>query len=380
MARIAVLLNDASSGPLYTAWMFTGALRREHHVDLVAPAARLWPPAVGEIEPDTYLPGASPFSGSVRRAAQDAASGCDLIYAFKAHQGSVGVGTWLRRAIRAPLAVHLDDWDGGYFSEVPRLRRAWYAIRRLGRADSEFHYRVFEQMARRADLLTVSTRALQERFGGSVVRQGVDDRRFRPGLVSRAEARQRLGLAEEVPVVVFVGTPTVHKGIADLVRAVGQLPATLGVRLVVAGAAPDSEVDRLIGGGDRIDRRESVGFGEVPLYVAAADVLCAPQRPTAYAQHQLPAKILHWMMLGGCVLTTDVGDAHEILGGSPAAGVVVPPRDIEALRVALAELIDDPARRLALGEEAARRARERYSWTAMLATLDAEFAKVGVHG
>ena len=179
--------------------------------------------------------------------------------------------------------------------------------------------------------------------------------------------------------VVFIGTPAVHKGNADLITAFGELPATLGARLVIAGAAPDAEAEQLIAGRERIIRRPSLAFAEVPLYVAAADILCAPQRPTAYAQHQLPAKILHWMMLGGCVLTTEVGDAREILGGSPPAGVVVPPADIAALRDALVELIEDPARRDALGAEAAKRARERFSWTAMLTTLHAEFAKLGVH-
>jgi glycosyltransferase involved in cell wall biosynthesis len=379
MARISVFCGDLSRGPLYTAWMFTGAMRMRHEVTLTGPRPeQLWPPAQGEIEPSHYLSGSLPLSSRVRREARAAASGAQLVYAFKAHPASVGIGEWLRHALDVPLAVHLDDWDGGYFSEVSPARRAWYALRNVGRIDNELYYRVCERLAKRADLLTVSTSALQRRFGGTVVRQGVDERRFRPGIVSRQEARRRLGFDPDEPLVVFTGTATVHKGIADLIEAFRALPADLRGRLVVAGGAADAQTGAMIAGHRDVEFTSTFPFADTALYVAAADVVCAPQRPTAYAQHQLPAKILHWMTLGGCILTTDVGDAQELLGGAVPAGVVVPPLDAQALRDALAALLEDPARRAELGDEAATRAKQRYGWTAMSAQLDELVRGLGI--
>jgi glycosyltransferase involved in cell wall biosynthesis len=143
---------------------------------------------------------------------------------------------------------------------------------------------------------------------------------------------------------------------------------------VIVGGAPDTVVRA-----PNVEHRSFVPFRDAGWYAAAADVLCAPQRPTAYAEHQLPAKILQWMAVGGCVLTTDVSDARELLGGDPAAGMVVPAGNPEALRAGLSELIGDDALRQSLRTEAARRAKERYSWTAMSATLDPLIAGLGIH-
>ena len=127
--------------------------------------------------------------------------------------------------------------------------------------------------------------------------------------------------------------------------------------------------------------RPSIPFRDVSWYIAAADVACAPQRPSPFAEHQLPAKILHWMALGACVLTTDVGDASEILAGEgPAAGRIVPPLDPLALRDALADLLRDDPQRQALGREARARAERRYTWEAMAGDLRRELSRIGLDG
>jgi glycosyltransferase involved in cell wall biosynthesis len=377
MARISMLCPDLERGPLYTAWMFSGALGRRHHVELVGPRPRrLWPPAEGEIEPSHVLPGRSPLRRAVRREALEATAGADLLYAFKTHPASLGVGLWLGRRSATPLAVHLDDWDGGYFSEVSTPRRLWYAARNITKPDNELYFWGLERMLGRADAITVSTRALQRRFGGAVVRQGVDHVRFSPDRFPRDEARSRVGIPEDVPVVSFIGTPTLHKGLAELIDAFRALPADLRGKLVIVGTPADDATARVLEESEGVECRPYVPFGEVAWHVAAADVMCAPQRPTVYAQHQLPAKILHWMSLGACTLTTDVGDADELLGGSPPAGVVVPALDKAALRDSLTRLLEDAGLRRSLGNAARERAERLYSWDAMSDALNDAFKEL----
>ena len=66
---------------------------------------------------------------------------------------------------------------------------------------------------------------------------------------------------------------------------------------------------------------------------------------------------------------TDVGAVPEILGD---AGVVVPPADALALASALSGLLNDPARRAAMGEAGRRRVLERgYLWPEVGKRLDA---------
>jgi glycosyltransferase involved in cell wall biosynthesis len=65
------------------------------------------------------------------------------------------------------------------------------------------------------------------------------------------------------------------------------------------------------------------------------------------------------MATGAPVVVTDGGALPEVVGD---AGVIVPAGDPEALRLAITDLLDDPARRRRLGAAAAARAEARFSW------------------
>jgi glycosyltransferase involved in cell wall biosynthesis len=60
---------------------------------------------------------------------------------------------------------------------------------------------------------------------GSV--SGVDLRRFRPDAAARSAVRAELGVAAEVPLVLFLGRITRDKGVLDLARAVAGLDGVL---------------------------------------------------------------------------------------------------------------------------------------------------------
>jgi glycosyltransferase involved in cell wall biosynthesis len=383
VAHITLLCSDLGRNALYTPWMFGGALAGRHEVEIVGPKpTSIWPAAKEEVTLAHTFAGPNPLRSGVRRDALAATEPADLLYAFKAHPASFGLGLWLRRKLDVRLALHLCDWDSGYFSGLPRARRWLYALRAPADPGNEVYLRLLDHRVRSADLVTVSTRALQRRFGGTVVRQGVDGRRFSPDRFPRAEARARLGIAADVPLIVFAGTPSLHKGLSELISAFRALPADLRGKLLIVGTPPDSESARVLqdNAGRGVECRPMVPFSEVGWYVAAADVACVPQRPTPFAEHQLPGKLLHWMALGACVLTTDVGDAGEILGGDSQAGRVVPPLDPAAMREALTGLLGDDTQRRRLGEAARARAERWYTWEAMARELDRLFKSIGVDG
>jgi glycosyltransferase involved in cell wall biosynthesis len=58
---------------------------------------------------------------------------------------------------------------------------------------------------------------------------------------------------------------------------------------------------------------------------------------------------------------TSAGTATEEVVGD--AGVVVDPRDVDAIAGALRDLLDDPAGAARLGRAGQERARERFTWT-----------------
>lgn len=366
--RLLALAPDLSENSTVTAWQFRGALEAMgYDVTLAGPAsAGPWAPLSEELGSAVRFGAPAvwpPLSGPDRLA-----SDSTLVYAFKAHPSSFGLGLRLARRRDLPLVLHLDDWDAGFLRGGRRLRRAWWAARALSNPDGELWLRACEALIPRADALTVSTRALQRRFGGTVVRQGVDTDRFRPDRYPRSVARERLGLAADQPMVLFLGTPRRHKGI-DLLLSLKELRSA--VWIVGAGPRIVEELGLDDASLDGVTLLPPVSYEEAAWHMAACDVFVVPQEDTPFAAHQVPAKLLKAMALGLAVVTTDVGDASELLGGDPAAGMVVPPGSPAALREAISVLLGDPGAGAALGGEARRRAEAHHGWSAMGRTLDA---------
>lgn len=371
MADLLLVAPDLTSGAVYTPHQFAGALSPTHRVRLLGPTTvQPWQPLREELHLDGLLPGVNPLARSVRRSFAQAARQADLVYAFKALPQSFGLALWARRRFGVRVALHLDDWDGGWFAGEAPLKRLWHALRGIRRPNSELYVRTLERMSGRADVLTVSTRALQRRFGGQIVRQGVDTERVTPQRFPRAAARERIGAPEDRRLILFLGTPQVHKGVADLIAAYRML-SPVSADLWIVGAPRHSSLADGLAEMVRpgIELRPSVSFEEACWHIAAADVFVVPQRATPYAAHQLPAKLLQAMALGAPIVATDVGDAAEILGGQAAAGLVVPPGEPQALSAAIDRLLNEGERARELGALARRRAQELYGWRAMARQL-----------
>lgn len=147
--------------------------------------------------------------------------------------------------------------------------------------------------------------------------------------------------------ILFVGGRFADKGGDDLLAALGDdLGRTVEVDVVTpadVAARPGLRVHRLGPADPELrDLRQQ------------ADVFCLPSKADA-----APWVVLEAMACGVPVVGTNVAGIPDLVGNG-ACGLLVGAGDPRSLREALLALLEDPARRAALGAAARQRCEERY--------------------
>jgi glycosyltransferase involved in cell wall biosynthesis len=186
--------------------------------------------------------------------------------------------------------------------------------------------------------------------------------------------REELSIPLDAPLVAEVGRLCDVKGQRELIEAVARLP---GARAVLVGA--DLEQGGLYEESLR-QRAEELGVADRVVFagyrddaarvVAAADVFALPSWTEG-----LPLVVLEAMALGRPVVATNVGGTPELVADGET-GLLVPPRDVDALTAALRRVLDDEGLRRKLGEAGRRRVAERFSLEAMTREVLAVYDEV----
>jgi len=113
---------------------------------------------------------------------------------------------------------------------------------------------------------------------------------------------------------------------------------------------------------------------DVPLHLAASDVLVSPHVPNddGSAFFGSPTKIFEYMAAGKAIVASDLDQVGDVLRDDLA--ILVRPGDVEDLARGLREAAADASRRDELGRRARDRVRDRYTWShhvsAILAALE----------
>lgn len=167
--------------------------------------------------------------------------------------------------------------------------------------------------------------------------------------------------AEKVDLVVFGGVVAHRKGIDVLQDAWERIDAP-GWQLVVAGPVLDAHLVRE--GIPGMTFAGSLAHDELMTLLDRSRVAVLPSREEA-----MPMFLLEAMARENCVISTDVGGIAAVLEGG--SGIVVPPSDVEAFRVALQSVLSDPAQRERLAQAGRQAFEERFSAEAVFPRVEA---------
>ncbi|NLE45824.1 MAG: glycosyltransferase family 1 protein [Chloroflexi bacterium] len=243
-----------------------------------------------------------------------------------------------------------------------------------------------------ADVVIAATPAEQkqlvEYYGADpsrirVISPGVDIERFHP--IPAEQARERIAVCPDLPIILFVGRIEPLKGIDSLLQAIARVlescPDLHGRLCVpVIGGDPDrvredEEMVRLL------ELRDELGIHDVVLFLGAKDQDTLPYYYSAASMVVMPSDYesfgmvaLEAMACGTPVIASDVGGLAFLVKNG-RTGYRVPARDPDALADRILRLLTDEGLRRRIGYRAMCWA-ESYAWPRIAQRIEGVYAEL----
>lgn len=267
------------------------------------------------------------------------------------------VGTLLAREMRVPQIVMFHT-----LGEVKNRAR-------ISEQEPKRRIRHERTIARRATAIVTASaheRFLLEQYYGAdpgriyTIPCGIDTDRFRP--LDRAASRQKLGLPEDRPVVIWVGRLERLKGVDILLGALAQLE-TRDFTLLIVGGDDGASVLRAeleaqaaeAGITANVRFTGPIPHDDLPVYYSAADVCAVPSYYESFGLAAVEA-----MACGIPVVASRVGGLVSTVSDG-VSGYLIPWRCPEPFAEKLEVLFGNPELRANFGR-AARESVKRFRW------------------
>ena len=192
------------------------------------------------------------------------------------------------------------------------------------------------------------------------IANAVDASKFRPG-VTGERVRERYGIPLDHCLILCPRRLVPKNGLEFLIESLPLIRRRFsGASVLIAGAGPERESlearVRELGLQEYVIFAGSQDNDDLPEFYAAADIVAIPSLKEATSIAGLEA-----MASARAVVATNVGGLPEIIEDG-VSGLLVPPRDPEALALAITRLIEMPELRKQLGLAARARVEQKFTW------------------
>lgn len=280
------------------------------------------------------------------------------------HEGAL-IGGVLARVLRIPLVFDFQGSltgemiDHGFVRPESISHRFWRRVERWTCALPQA-------------ILVSSLRAkplLEEQFGVPAEKiqplpDCADLLHFDPtrfGEAEKSAVRRQLGIPEDRSVVVYLGLLADYQGTPELLHTARTLKDSGkdNIHFLIMGfpnvehylqMAYELGVEDCVTFTGRVDY-----LTQAPAYLSIGDIAVSPK----FSATEGSGKVLNYMAMAQPVIAFDSAVHHEYLG---EAGVYVPRGDAPAMARAIADLVHDDGRRMAIGAALRLRAMQRFSW------------------
>jgi glycosyltransferase involved in cell wall biosynthesis len=226
--------------------------------------------------------------------------------------------------------------------------------------------RISCRLADRVIATNESYREIESRRGGvpseriAVVRNGPDLADLEP-VSPDADLRAKAGT-----IIGYLGVMGYQDGVENFLNALHTLVYQLGrvdtLAVLVGDGDARFDLERLAterGLDEYVWFTGFLDYDEWRRILSTADVCVVPDPSNPYNDHSTIVKIMDYMALGKPVVSFDLPE-HRITADGAVSFVRA--NDVRAFAERIAELMDDPSQRSALGAHARRRARDTLCW------------------
>jgi glycosyltransferase involved in cell wall biosynthesis len=184
---------------------------------------------------------------------------------------------------------------------------------------------------------------------------------------SSESVRRALGLTGE-PVVMWVGGYYPWHDLDLMLDSFAQvLQRNSNARLVLVGEGPTrpSIAQKILKNGlqKSVIMTGAIAHADVPGMLSVADIAVVPSArlPASRGGTGTPLKLFEYMAAGKPIVATDLNQAAEVIQHGHN-GLLVEPGDVNGFADAIVTLLNNPVKRLHLGQHARQQAIDLYTW------------------
>lgn len=229
---------------------------------------------------------------------------------------------------------------------------SWFERQSMGRADAWIAFGELVQA-------TLASRPAYAGKPSRVISPGVDASLFCPDASAKSDIRRELGWTDAAMVVGFLGRFEPQKGVALLCSALERLALPWHALFVGGGSLEPFLRAFESRHPSRVRVVTGVAHGEVPRWINAMSLLCAPSQTTPAWKEQFGRMLVEAMACGVPVIGSDSGEIPFVIGD---AGVILPEGEVGAWSAAIERLLNDPDARRDYAGRGRSRVSERFTW------------------
>src|SRR5215217_4991100 len=343
--KVSVIAWNMTHNPVGRAHWIAGALSRKFDVEIVGArfpqyGTEIWEPVRDDEKVPTIDFVGQKFPAHFAEMEEVAKHiDGDVIVVSKPRLPSYELGILAKHFKNRPLILDVDDPELAFFKdkgheEDQSLTLDEVKVKALGGRKGEFlnpYGRLWTQYCENiipyADQLTVSNVELQKKYGGTIIPHVKDERKFDPALYDRDSIRAKFGFTPEDRVVLFIGTPRLHKGLVEIAEALEKI-GNPRYKLCIIGTSQDDELNRKLERvkGDHVRLFENQPYSDLPANLRIGDLVCLLQdHESKVARYQMPSKFTDALAMEIPILATEVPPLTnlaslglvELLGDTP---------------------------------------------------------------